>query len=237
MQKILDELQNDIDNELEKVSLERLADINPDLLANIKQAAEDAFQGNQSTSSAGGVSSVDAGDGQERSPMQPSFLIEFRSEAMVKQSQAWSKLELKHAEHSKEITQKLKECVTEGSSADSRYTQSEAIDMIHVLAAASAAAELLAKALERLDSQGKQSSQSNLPFSSSGGGSRSGVAASGYSSVDKSLFSNNGIKKKNLALIGLLYEVGLPFVSSSDGRRFKTQMDLSKHLDRLFKKR
>lgn len=235
MQKILDELQNDIDNELEKVSLERLADINPDLLSNIKQAAEDAFQGNQSTA-AGGNSSGDAGGEQERSSMQPSFLSEFRSEEIARQSKAWSKLDLKHAEHSKDIIQKLKACITEGSSAESRYTQSEAIGMTHVLAAASAAADLLSKAVEISGTKGKHSGQSKLPFSSHGGRS-GGVAASGFSNVDKNLFTNNGIKKKNLALIGLLYEVGLPFVSSSDGRRFKTQLDLSKHLDRLFKKR
>lgn len=235
MQKILDELQNDIDNELEKVSLERLADINPDLLSNIKQAAEDAFLGGQSTSG-GGNSSGDAGAGQAGGQTQPSFLSEFRSEEMVQQSKAWLKLDLKHAENSKEIIQKLKACVTEGSSAESRYTQSEAIDMTHVLAAASTAADLLSKAVEISGNQGKLSSQSKLPFGNHG--SRSGgVAASGFSNVDKSLFTNIGIKKKNLALIGLLYEVGLPFISSSDGRRFKTQLDLSKHLDRLFKKR
>ena len=47
MQNILDELQDDVANELEKVSLERLADMNPDLLANIKRAAEGNMKGKE----------------------------------------------------------------------------------------------------------------------------------------------------------------------------------------------
>lgn len=229
MQKILDELQNDIDNELEKVSLERLADINPDLLAKIKSAAEDAFKGNQSTSTGSGD---DAPGDNAQASMKPSFFSELRSDEMVKQSKAWSKLDLKHVEQSKSIVQALEACVKEGSDSDSRYFQSEAVDMTHVLAAASAAANLLSRALERREKQDKQPKQKATPFPGSGGGQRSGFAA-----VDKSLFTNAGIKQKNLALIGMLYEVGLPFVSSSDGRRFKTQLELSKHLDRLFKRR
>ena len=241
MQKILDELQNDIDNELEKVSLERLADINPDLLANIKQAAEDQLHGgNQSTlnnnNNNGGMGSDANQDGQ-RDPMKPSYLVEVRSDDIIHQSKAWTKLELKYVEHSNDIIQKLKTCVKDGSSPDARYTQSDAIDMTHVLAAASAAAGLLSRALERRSSQEKKSNQkSKLPFATPGSGSGS-TGTSGYSSIDKALFTNDGIKEKNLAFIGLLYEVGLPFVSSSDGRRFKAQMDLSKHLDKLFKRR
>ena len=40
MQSILDDLQSDVQDELEKVSLERLAAIDPDLLVKIKQTAE-----------------------------------------------------------------------------------------------------------------------------------------------------------------------------------------------------
>ena len=41
MENVLDDLQSDMSNELDKVSLERLADKNPKLLGDIKQAAED----------------------------------------------------------------------------------------------------------------------------------------------------------------------------------------------------
>mmetsp|Transcript_11279 Transcript_11279/g.12582 ORF Transcript_11279/g.12582 Transcript_11279/m.12582 type:complete len:205 (-) Transcript_11279:99-713(-) len=54
--------------------------------------------------------------------------------------------------------------------------------------------------------------------------------------VDPKLFTNEGVKKKNHSVIAGLYEVGLPFISSADGRRFKTQTELSDHLDYLFKK-
>jgi pre-mRNA cleavage complex 2 protein Pcf11 len=231
MQQILDELQSDIDNELEKVSLERLADINPDLLANIKKTAEGNLRGsNQSAGVEGGGDGM--GDDSQIS-MKPSFLTEFRSDEMVQLANAWAKLDLKHVEHSNDIIQKLHACVKESSSPDARYFQSDALEMTHVLAAASAAASLLSGTLERRESEDKKASQS--PFSGARGGAAN--ARSSYATVDKSLFTNTGIKTKNLALIGMLYEVGLPFVSSSDGRRFKTQLELSKHLDRLFKRR
>ena len=60
--------------------------------------------------------------------------------------------------------------------------------------------------------------------------------APSYFAIDRSLFTNDGIKKLNEAIIGLLYEVGLPFISSGDGRRFATQLELSKHMDALFKR-
>lgn len=223
MQKVLDELQNDIDNELEKVSLERLADINPDLLSNIKRAAEESLRSNRQTTSGG----TSAGD-ENQNNASPSFFQEIRTEEAVARSKAWAKVELKHETQTNQLIQLLRKIVTEKSSPESRYTQSDAIDMTHVLAAADCAAGLLTRALERRQNQAKKDSKSK---------STSGSASAGYSSVDKSLFTNDGIKKKNMALIEMLYNVGLPFVSSSDGRRFKTQLELSKHLDRLFKRR
>jgi pre-mRNA cleavage complex 2 protein Pcf11 len=59
----------------------------------------------------------------------------------------------------------------------------------------------------------------------------------GVVSLDKSQFTNDGVKKKNDTVIASLYNVGLPFVSSSDGRRFGSQFELSSHLDSLFKRR
>jgi pre-mRNA cleavage complex 2 protein Pcf11 len=227
MQKVLDELQNDIDNELEKVSLERLADINPDLLANIKQAAEDSTRGNQQNSSGG----YGNGNGDEdKNNGSNSFFHEIRADDAVARSKAWSKLDIKHEAQTNELIKQLQTVVKDGSSPDSRYTQSEAIDMTRALATTSCAASLLSRALERRQTQDKKANKAT-PFIKADGGS------SGFSSVDRSLFTNEGIKKRDMALIEMLYGVGLPFVSSSDGRRFKTQLELSKHLDRLFKKR
>ena len=51
--------------------------------------------------------------------------------------------------------------------------------------------------------------------------------------VDTTLFTTEGIKKKNRWIIESLYE-GLPFVCQKDGRRFATQIQLSRHLDFTF---
>ena len=54
--------------------------------------------------------------------------------------------------------------------------------------------------------------------------------------IDKSKFTNDGLKEKNDAVIARLYDGGLAYVSSADGRRFGTEIELSKHLDALFRK-
>lgn len=55
--------------------------------------------------------------------------------------------------------------------------------------------------------------------------------------VDITLFTTEGVKKKSLWPINSLYSEGLPYASSSDGRRFATQIQLSRHLDYIFQKR
>ena len=67
--------------------------------------------------------------------------------------------------------------------------------------------------------------------------STTGGVHPGFYSIDRSLFTNDGIKKLSMAIVGLLYEIGLPFVSSADGKRFATQLELSNHLDSLFKRK
>ena len=54
--------------------------------------------------------------------------------------------------------------------------------------------------------------------------------------IDRSKFSTEGLKEKNEAVIARLYDGGLPFVCSADGRRFGTQNEMSQHLDALFRK-
>ena len=54
--------------------------------------------------------------------------------------------------------------------------------------------------------------------------------------ASKNHFTNDGIRTKSPAIIGLLYEIGLPFFSSADGQRFRSELELSNHLDALFKR-
>ena len=50
-----------------------------------------------------------------------------------------------------------------------------------------------------------------------------------------SMNKDDDTNKVHTMTIGRLYNLGLPFVSSADGRRFGTQLELSKHLDELFR--
>lgn len=81
MQCILDDLQSDVQDELEKVSLERLANIDPDLILKIKRTAEDSFRN-------GGT--ADSGDKntQKNEIDTLSFLVETRAPETIKRSKA-----------------------------------------------------------------------------------------------------------------------------------------------------
>lgn len=207
MQAILDDMQSTIADELDKVSLERLADINPDLLENIKKTAQDVLSSGRPSTA--------------RSQM----IMETRSSEWIERSNEWNKLSLDNDSHSDVIAKLQHYCVL--SSPETTYTQSDAIQMQSVLAAASVTASLLTKALQRLKDQ--EENKENI--------TRTRKAVRHFSSIDKSLFTNEGVKKKDETVIGSLYEIGLPFVSTADGKRFATQTELSNHLDLLFKKK
>jgi pre-mRNA cleavage complex 2 protein Pcf11 len=115
------------------------------------------------------------------------------------------------------------------------YTQPEALEMTQILAGAYATATVLEATLEKIQQQTAQEKENGSQLSQGFGLDRAHPRP-GVLSIDKALFTNNGIKNKNDSVIGMLYEVGLPFVSSVDGRRFATQLELSKHLDVLFKR-
>lgn len=220
MQSILDEMQEGVENELEKVSLEKLADLNPELLATIKQTAEESMRSDTSPSAK--ESSAHA---------LPSFLVETRSQAVIERSKAWNDFKWNHDE-TKDIIVKLENHVHEVSSSDALYTQHDALAMMQYLAAASATATVLRITLQRMNAQETTKPASQSLVSSQSTFSK---ATSGFT-IDMSLFTNDGIKTKNETVIGLLYEIGLPFVSSTDGRRFASQLELSNHLDTLFKR-
>lgn len=205
MQAILDDMQSTVADELDKVSLERLADINPDLLENIKTTAQDVLSSGRPSAA--------------RSQM----IMETRSPEWIAHSNEWSKLSL---DDSHGVIAKLQHYCVLSSSPETTYTQSDAIQMQSVLAAASVTASLLTNALQRLKDQ--EEDKENVI--------RTRTAMRHFPSIDKSLFTNEGVKKKDETVIGSLYEIGLPFVSTADGKRFATQTELSNHLDLLFKK-
>jgi pre-mRNA cleavage complex 2 protein Pcf11 len=205
MQDILDDMQSTVADELDKVSLERLADINPDLLENIKTMAQDVLSSGRPSAA--------------RSQM----IMETRSAEWIARSSEWNKLSL---DNSRDVIAKLQH-YSEVSSPETTYTQSDAIQMQSVLAAASVTASLLTNALQRLKDQEE----------SKGNTVRTRTAMRHFLSIDKSLFTNEGVKTKDETVIGSLYEIGLPFVSTADGKRFATQTELSNHLDLLFKKK
>lgn len=221
MQAVLDDMQSTVTNELDKVSLERLADINPDLLAEIRKTAQDVLSSGQSGTTSGG-------DRQSQTPATaPSFLVETRSPEWIASVNEWKKLKTNPVDESQDLLAKLQAFVTADTSIDTTYTQADALKMTNVLASASVTASLLTTALKQLQEQDDE---------------KENVAAvrpivRHFLSIDKSLFTNDGVKKKDETVIGSLYEGGLPFVSSADGKRFATQTELSNHLDYLFKKR
>ena len=230
MQTILDDLQSDVQDELEKVSLERLASIDPDLLVKIKRTAEDSLR-NGGAAVAGNPSKATASHEEEKL----SFLVDTRSPEVVERSKAWQNVKVDRMKESNDMLTALRHVVMEMSNSDATYTQKEAIDMTNTLGAAGAMASVLTTALEQIRDEEKKS-KSKASLLAAGG--RGPVAASrGFFAIDKKLFTNEGIKKRNMAIVGLLYEIGLPFISSADGRRFATQLELSNHLDSLFKRK
>ena len=228
MQCILDDMQSDVQDELEKVSLERLANIDEDLIIKIKRAAEDSLKN-------GGTSGPASKSAPQNESQTVSFVVETRTPEAMERSKAWEKLKLDPMKECHDMIAALQHMVREGSASEARYTRDEAIAMTGALAVASTTATILTNAIEKVRNEEKKS-KSKSGISGVGGSANSGGAARGFFTIDKTLFTNDGVKKKNEAIIGILYEVGLPFVSSSDGRRFATQLELSKHLDALFKK-
>jgi pre-mRNA cleavage complex 2 protein Pcf11 len=233
MQSILDEIYNGMQNELEKVSLERLADIDPGLLVNIKAAAEEAMRSSRGhvdlTQKVKLSNSVD-------DVQLPSFFTETRSAECIRISKEWQQLKTwKPIEQTRELITKLHHIVEEGGATDSvnLYTREEALQMTQYFAVASITATYLQAGLASI------STTTTPPLKPSTAGSQRGnpVSVTGGSfAVDKNEFTNEGIKKKNEAVVGLLYEIGLPYVSSADGRRFNSHIELSHHLDALFKR-
>mmetsp|Transcript_26110 Transcript_26110/g.71612 ORF Transcript_26110/g.71612 Transcript_26110/m.71612 type:complete len:571 (+) Transcript_26110:306-2018(+) len=241
MQKILDEMQQDED-EMEKVSLERLAAINVNLLIQIKDMAETSLRsesGRNKDASVGGGTGASTLSASKATDEVLSFLVETRSPEILNRSKQWEKSNLvKNTKEARDVIASLHRLVRESANIDKRYTQLEAIEMTGVLAAVSVTAALLRDTLQQIKHE-SENKKAKSKMSSSGYSSLSGMPgtlAPSYFKIDRSIFTNDGIKILNEAIIGLLYEVGLPFISN-DGRRFATQLEVTKHMDALFKRK
>ena len=224
MQLLLDEVQSTGVDELDKVSLERLADINPDLLQQIKEEAEIVLQEQkqqQHSVLSSSLSSTSAPNGQ------------VSSATSVTQQSDWSKLKLNHLEKSHTLIASLQRHVR-SASQQTFVAKSEMERTVHLYAAISASAQLLTDMLHQWKIQSEDGV--GYGYGSKGDGIDSRRKRR-YSLVRTEKFTTEGVKERNDAVIARLYEVGLPFVCSADGRRFATQIELSKHLDKLFKKR
>ncbi|KAL7548196.1 hypothetical protein ACHAWF_011488 [Thalassiosira exigua] len=215
MQLILDEVQNSGVDELDKVSLERLADINPDLLQQIKEGAE----------------AVIAEQNQQQKSPEPnlkqtsdSSSLNATNPAPIAPMTEWTKLKLNHLEKSHDLIASLQRHVR--SANGTTVVEAQLDETVHLYAAVSASAQILTDMLQ----QWKDGSGLGAE---AGGGNR---RKRRYSLVRKEKFTNEGIKEHNDAVIANLYEVGLPFFCSADGRRFASQLELSEHLDELFRR-
>lgn len=199
MQSILDEMQNGTSNELDKVSLERLATIDANLFTKIKQAA--------------------LAD-------KPQSQL-FSTSTTQHDEEDWSSVSVNVEEISGSLQSLL------NTLHDNLYEKEDALRMTEILAAAKVARDWLESA----------SASSTAPVASSDNKedtrekAATGVPASAGLLVKPEEFTNEGVKKMRFAVVALLYEGGLPYVSSADGRRFRTEIELSRHLDALFKKK
>ena len=104
------------------------------------------------------------------------------------------------------------------------YTQHDALALTRYLATAAVTSQLLTAAQQSSANLRADNDDSSVPLSS----------AAGFA-VDPQQFTTDGIKIRNAAVVALLYEIGLPYQCTADGRRFRTQLALSRHLDALFR--
>jgi len=252
MQLILDNVQNESVEELDKVSLERLADIDPNLLVEIKKVAQEVLSEQIDSgvnSVTGGVNFCKEDDDDILGLTKGSNLfVDPRAPEVVKRFKSWKKLDMDLLDKSHEIIVTLQRHVMTATSGVKIVDDVESqVAIAKILGAASATALHLTNMLERLKKQNSNLNDNTMNpsyLSKDLLDDGSFIGISGATSitrrfdrgVNRSKFTTEGIMVENEEFISLLYDAGLPFVSSSDGRRFATQIDLSRHLDDLFRR-
>ena len=180
MQLLLDDVQSSGIDELDKVSLERLAEINPDLLQQIKEGAEAAIIDlNKTTTS------------QTRPQHQAAIPGTKSVAAQAPHQSEWDKLNIKHTEQSNKLITSLHQQVISASQSTT-VVKSELDDVVHLYASVSASAQIMTDMLQQF------TSGANI----FGGDcdARSGKRRR-YSIVKPEDFTNDGIKKRNDAVI------------------------------------
>ena len=234
MQTVLDEASDAL-SELDKVSLERLFEMNPQLLGEIKKAAEEILGkegGDRSGPKGGTAGSAPAPPPPPTTPLGLMGLTDSLGPEVAARFAEWKKLDLDYLEKGHDIVSSLQHSVRIGTSRDNPAEDPEA--MGDVMSAASAAASYLTLMLQGLRDEPSLQTIGRI------GLVRGGMSATpSASAIDPSLFTNEGLRKKGSlkAVVEQLYEGGLPFYSSSDGRRFAAQKELSDHLDEMFRRR
>ena len=226
MQLLLDEVQSTGVDELDKVSLERLADINPNLLQQIKEEAELVLREQKQPSK-------HVGNAFSSTNPSSNIMSSQNPDGSITQLSDWSNLKLNHLEKSHTIIASLQRHVR-SVSQQTTVVKSEMDNTVHLYAAVSASAQILTDMLHQWKTQSEEVAGFGYGDGSNG---MNATRKRRFSLVRREMFTTEGVKERNDAVIARLYEAGLPFVCSADGRRFGTQIELSKHLDTLFKKR
>lgn len=246
MQKLLDEIHSDVD-ELDKVSLERLAIINPSLLENIKNIAMNE------------TSDTDIDNSKHYDyPHENSLFAIHIPKEHLKRSREWEKNSFSKSDAG-DLVSRLQHHVMTTSKSSSLSEFSTSIPTL--IAAASSTANQISVLLQCSQDTDVTTCNKNqhsflYPFLSNrytenvfmNNGTNTErdsmnlQQSHSYSIIkliDKTLFTSEGVavkSKHHARIVSVLYEEGLPFLSTSDGRRFKTQIELSNHLDDLFRK-
>jgi len=255
MQELLDEIHSDVD-ELDKVSLERLAIINPSLLEKIKNIAINDMNENADE----GSKDVTKHD----YPHENSLFANHMPKEHLKRSQDWLKISFTNKDAG-DLVNRLQHHVMTTSKESCSNPNETSTKIPKLVATASSMANQISRMLQFLQDN-DANSESNIihndkssfmhPFFNNiytenalvnNGTNIAQISTKLQQSnshsfanlLDKSLFTTEGVAAKykhHVRIVSMLYEEGLPFLSTSDGRRFKTQIELSNHLDNLFRK-
>jgi pre-mRNA cleavage complex 2 protein Pcf11 len=241
MQLLLNSLHEGMD-ELQKISLERLAQINPKLLEQIRQEAMDLVSRN--------VGSVSTGKNATSTSMGSCICVEARSPQEIERSLEWLNIDYVSLDQGKELVSSLQNLVLEGAaSVAPPKLGTNGNELMNILLAASAASKYLSQMMQKTSTSELKGSLYNKKLATNLSVQKpwypSFMQSSGpffgksdaQRNVSKDSFTNEGLKERNSWAIGSLYDQGLPFVSSADGHRFATQLELSRHIDTLFRKR
>ena len=180
MQLLLDDVQSSGVDELDKVSLERLAEINPDLLQQIKEGAEAAIIDLNKTTTT------------QTGPQHQAAIPGTKPVAAPAPHQSeWAKLNINHTEQSNKLISSLHQQVISASESTT-IVKSELDDVVHLYASVSASAQIMTDMLQQF------TSGANI---FGGDGETTSAKRRRYSIVKPEDFTNDGVKKRNDAVI------------------------------------